>query len=203
MKKGSKIIASVLALSSALGLVGCGDDGGSTKKIVSYKVVGAEEEYDIDSTLDLTNLELEFTWSDNTTTKVKVTQDMLDALPDMTTAGDKEIKITYNGKEYTFSLQVVDKKADMIALLNSFLADYNSETIKSSSLKIDFEALVKYLGQSAEVRENLLNFCVSRVNDLKGYKIYKYENGVYYFEKKFENSVKSSIIKVEIQHFLY
>ena len=188
MKKGSKIIASVLALSSALGLVGCGDDGGSTKKIVSYKVVGAEEEYDIDSTLDLTNLELEFTWSDNTTTKVKVTQDMLDALPDMTTAGDKEIKITYNGKEYTFSLQVVDKKADMIALLNSFLADYNSETIKSSSLKIDFDALVKYLGQSAEVRENLLNFCVSRVNDLKGYKIYKYENGVYYFEKKFENS---------------
>ena len=188
MKKGSKIIASVLALSSALSLTACGDDNGASKKITSYKVNGVEEQYDINSTLDLTNLELELTWSDNTTSKVKITQDMLDALPDMTTVGDKEIKITYNGKEYTFSLQVVDKKADMVALLNSFLEDYDSDTVKSSSLKIDFDAVAKYLDENAEIKETLFNFCVSKVNDLKGYKIYKYENGVYYFERKFENS---------------
>jgi len=63
--------------------------------------------YDLGETLDLTNAKIVFDKVVGSQQVVDVTTDMIAEMPDMSTAGKKQVIVAFNGQQYTFDVTVV------------------------------------------------------------------------------------------------
>ena len=63
--------------------------------------------YEVGETLNLEGVKLTITYSNDTSETIDVTQDMISSV-DMTTAGIKEVTVTYEGKTTTFYVEVIE-----------------------------------------------------------------------------------------------
>ena len=88
---------------SCLLLFACND----TKiELSAYEFAGLDSTYEVGEQISIEGTEIVFTFSDNSTKKVNITAAMIKELPDMSSPGEKTIKIEYEGKEYTFKINV-------------------------------------------------------------------------------------------------
>jgi hypothetical protein len=105
---------SLVAL-SLLVLSGCpdGNEDPPEKTLVSLKVTTPPEKgnYVIGDALDINGLVLTATYSDNTTEVISVKSSMVSGF-DSTSAGSKNVVITYDGKTATFTVTVAEPNPD-------------------------------------------------------------------------------------------
>lgn len=168
-----------------------GDEYQFTIRVVAPRetgrqVIGFEELYDINTELELSEIQIKVNYEDGTNEFVDVTEGMIEQMPDMSTEGIKNIFVTYNGQSTPISFEVKDfAKAEMMEKIQNFMKDYNSADVKTSGIKINVEGTAKYLEDNVEFNEQLINYAVSSVSNLEGYEIGKIDN-IYVFMKEFE-----------------
>lgn len=123
-----KIILLVLLISNLFLICAC--DGGKSAEISTFAFKNIKTEYVTGESFDLQGGSIEFTYSNDSKITVSLKSSMIKSLPDMTTAGKKTIVIIYEGKEYSFTINVAlsdeDLKNAMVEKLQTFLDDYRS-----------------------------------------------------------------------------
>lgn len=149
MKKSIKNVVAGVLLSSTLGMTAC-FGGDPTIRSVEINNRG-DNNFLVYDTIDPSDFVLNVTMSDGSTKTVNVTKDMIVESPDMTTAGQKTLKVEYEGKTYELKFNVGGySKQDMLAKIQAFMDDYNANT-NAGSLKVNvtggYEA--KYLEHQA------------------------------------------------------
>ena len=150
------------------------------------QVIGFEELYDINTELELSEIQIKVNYEDGTHEFVDVTEGMIEQMPDMATEGIKNIFVTYNGQSTPISFEVKDiAKAEMMEKIQNFMKDYNSADVKTSGIKINVEGTAKYLEDNVEFNEELTNIQMSSVSIAEGYEIGKIDN-IYVLMKEFE-----------------
>lgn len=150
------------------------------------QVIGFEELYDINTQLELSEIQIKVNFEDGTHEFVDVIESMIEQMPDMSTEGIKNIFVTYNGQSTPISFEVKDiAKAEMMEKIQNFMKDYNSADVKTSGIKINVEGTAKYLEDSVEFNEQLTNIQMSSVSIAEGYEIGKIDN-IYVLMKEFE-----------------
>ena len=141
-----KILAGVL-LGSTLSMVGCVKNDPTVKSVtINGDGAGA---YLVGDIFDATKYKLDVEMSDGTTKSIDVTSAMIVANPDMTSSGEKTVKIKYEGKEYELKFTVGGySKAEMLAKLNAFLEDYNNANANSISATFEAEYAAKFMDKT-------------------------------------------------------
>lgn len=127
MKKGSmkKIVAGAL-LTSTLGVTACDLTPSATIKFVDINSIEIQN-YQVYDEFDATKYVLDITMTDGKTKQVNVTADMIENMPDMTTSGEKTIRVKYEDKYYELKINVGGySKEEMLAKIQAFLEDYNA-----------------------------------------------------------------------------
>ena len=111
-----------LALTAPLTLVGCKD---KAPTISGYTFSDYDDSYYTNETFSILGTKLNLKMSDGTTKTVDVTAEMVKQLPDISTAGTKTITITYNSKEYTYTINV-EQYVPTVSLVkvNNLKTDY-------------------------------------------------------------------------------
>ena len=111
-----------LALTAPLTLVGCKD---KEPTISGYTFSDYDDSYYTNETFSILGTKLNLKMSDGTTKIVDVTAEMIKQLPDISTAGTKTITVTYNSKEYTYTINV-EQYVPTVSLVkvNNLKTDY-------------------------------------------------------------------------------
>ena|GEM_PF-2046797 len=97
-----------------------GGGGGGSKKIKSISVTTMPKtEYEVGEALDLTGGEITATYSDDSTKKVSMTDSSVTVQkPNMNTAGQKNVSVTYDSKSTTFKITVSEAKLTVTFNMN-------------------------------------------------------------------------------------
>ena len=126
MKKKSFLLPILLCFVAVLGIV----LSGCEEKEISYSLVvsgGEDIVYYVGDDFDLNGYSIALE-SDNPGKAIRLNlADVIVQMPDMSTSGEKTIKIKYDGKTYSFNINVASldqKKADIKVKLNDFLSKY-------------------------------------------------------------------------------
>ena len=133
MKKGNmkKIVAGAL-LTSTLGMTACEFLPSSEIKSVEINSTILQT-YQVYDEFDATKYVLDITMSDGKTKQVNVTADMIDTMPDMTTSGEKTIRVKYENKYYELKINVGGySKEEMLAKI-----EQSKEMYKDIKLLLD------------------------------------------------------------------
>jgi len=88
------------------GFVACKDE----VKVSSYEIVNIESEVQLNGDIDLENAILRLNMSNKTVIEIPIDLDMV-VLPDLTTEGEKQLIVKYNGVEYKFLINVVNESS--------------------------------------------------------------------------------------------
>jgi len=83
----------------------------TARDAISYSFRGLESEYAYHSAIDLSNVYLTLVFSESARAEFKVTAEMITSIPDTLSVGNKQLKVTFAGKEYTHTFTVAKKKA--------------------------------------------------------------------------------------------
>ena len=153
---------------------------------VGYSFTGYLPLYSVNDNFDISNLKLHISYNNGQVEDVAITQSMIEQMPDMTKQGQKVIIVNYNSAQYSFNFEVGDLKEAMLTKLQDFMSDYNSTTVKDSSIKINVAGLAKYLENNAEFNTELMNIQLSNILKLDGYEIGKIQD-TYIFTKEYAN----------------
>lgn len=146
------VIAGAMTV-SGVALAGCGESAAVES---SYNMVSLQSEYDIDDQVSFVGKTIEIEMSDGSKKQISITEDMVKTLPDMSSVGDKTLVITYNGKDYSFTFKVTDKKSDIIAKLNEFLEHYNLKQKKGDvSVGIGYSITSNFMGEKANAEDSM------------------------------------------------
>ena len=152
MKKDTlkKVVAGVM-LTSTLGAVACFSEGKPTVK--EFEVSGNGAVYQVDDSFSLSGYKLKLIMSDGTEKEVSLTDNMIVTAPDMSTSGEKTVKVSYNGAEYTFTINVGGySKAELLTKLQEFKEAYNAaKKAGDTKVKLDINLTGKLLGDSGSV----------------------------------------------------
>lgn len=154
-----------LVTTASMGLAGCG----KPVEVVDYEFKNCEIEYEVGDTFSIVGMKLNLEMSDGSTKEVTVTQDMIKQMPDMSTAGNKQLVIVYDGKEYTLTIRVVTPEVSaeqqaMIAQLQDFLTRYNAQNkIGDVASKLDVDFVANYLGETAEYKNTVYDVALDEV----------------------------------------
>lgn len=147
------LLIAALIVSSML-FVACDGNISTEVLLSSYEFTGIDATYDIGEEFSIEGAEIVLKFSDNSTQRVTITADMVKELPDMSTTGEKTIKIEYNGKEYTFKI-TVGYNADKTALVEKIAAFWeNYEGLGAGtelSWGYDFNLIAAFFGQTENV----------------------------------------------------
>ena len=96
-----KKITAGLAVTASLGMVGCFEDN-----VKSYEFKNYDNTYTTEETFSVHGIILKLELESGKLKDVNVTPDMIKEMPDMTTVGEKNIVVVYQGKEYSFTITV-------------------------------------------------------------------------------------------------
>lgn len=94
--------------------------------------------------------------SDGTVKTIILNDSMIKSMPDMTTVGQKTAVITYMGKDYTITFNVVENELDQYSqVIYQFLAKFNSNDVNVSSMSgsASLNLLYSFLQDEATVNE--------------------------------------------------
>ena len=103
MKKKLALLLLALVVLSCFALVACGEEAPSISFYSPTKLT-----YNVGESLDLTGSKFVITNADGTNETVEVTNAMLDqsTLPNMQQIGNYTVKLTYDGMQFSFAVQV-------------------------------------------------------------------------------------------------
>ena len=145
-----KIVAGVL-LTGTIGVTACDKD----VKISSYEIDKGDAQFEVNDTFTTAGFKLKLKMSDGTEKSIDITDDMITTAPDMSSSGSKDVKISYNGSEYTFKITVNGYNTqEMLNKLQQFKANY--EGVKSTSkvkVNMSYNIDSRLLDQRANMSE--------------------------------------------------
>lgn len=156
------MILAILIVPIAIIFTACGKTNDGDVKISSYEFVDCVTEYEDTDTFSATG-KLVFTLSDGSTKEVKLTNEMLKSVPDLTTVGEKKVIYIYDEVEYELTITIKmseksQKNALAVQKLYESLAKYvNSSKDEDVSLSVDFSYLANILNMPIEGNYNLAN----------------------------------------------
>ena len=110
--------------------------------IYDYSFAGALDTYNLNQEFVLDNIKLTIVKSDDLTEIVRVTEDMVKQMPDMSTEGEKEVVILYGDYEYRFTIKVEYRRIVIAYAFNNCKSTYftrESFSIKGASLNIYYD----------------------------------------------------------------
>lgn len=153
MKKSIKNVLCAGALFATLTLTSCGSDGNEVKNV---EVKSNTQSIVAGDNFDYSGLTLEVTTKNNKKETVKVTEDMIISKPDLTTAGEKVIKVKYKGEEYSIKIYVNPNINAYYNKLASLLEKIKTDKTlaKEITFKINANAGANYFGDNF----NLISF---------------------------------------------
>ena len=96
---------------------------------------------------------------------VKITENMVQSMPDMSTAGEKTIKISYRGITYDVKITAVSKQV-LLDNISQLLSDMQSGKYKTVSGNIQSYMYGKVFDDEQEIDTKLVEFEAS-INDLE------------------------------------
>lgn len=140
-KSISLLIILLLISSLTFLLTGCLGKEENKVEIVNYEIQQEQEQvYYVNSTFEISRIKLKLFYDDKTEKTITLDASMVKQMPDMTTPGEKTITIVYEGKEYTFKINVIELKEineqeEMINKINQFISEYN-ENLKQNNVKL-------------------------------------------------------------------
>lgn len=108
--------------------------------VVSHQIYGYESSYYTNDQFNCSQLRLKLFYDNGSNETIKVTEEKLDAMPDMSTPGTKQINIIHNNINYPFTISVVDP-AIVSSSIEGFKESYfvNDEfTLENAKLKINY-----------------------------------------------------------------
>ncbi len=153
MKKSIKNVLCAGALFATLTLTSCGSDGNEVKNV---EVKSNTQSIVAGDNFDYSGLTLEVTTKNNKKETVKVTEEMIISKPDLTTAGEKVIKVKYKGEEYSIKIYVnpninayYNKLANLLEKIKT-----DKTLAKEITFKINANAGANYFGDNF----NLISF---------------------------------------------
>ena len=159
MKKWMKKVVVPFMLVSSLGMSGCFNSNKNKKEEnkETYTFTGFDDSYYVNEVFVVEGTKLVITDKDGNASSIDVTSDMIVSMPDMTTEGSKTITVRYNGKDYTFTINVeklvLTPQQEFANKLNEFYSNYqpsdNSEIFMSATNNI----LVNYFGDETSLED--------------------------------------------------
>ena len=135
--------------------------GGSDPVYEFVGVVGYTEEYDVGDQFSYAGIKLKFKEQGKNNYKlVDVTEEMIKAMPDLSTSGEKEIVIKYNGKEYSFTITVNAQTGEeeggqeLTQRFLEYLQNYQNGSINKILGSYNVNLDTKFLNENALVDES-------------------------------------------------
>lgn len=151
MKKGKiTTIATGLALSTSMLFAGC---LGGEATITGHYFDGKEENYLVYDNFSYENLKLKLKMSDGTTKEITITEDMIEELPDLSTKGEKVLKIKYEGRIYEMNFTVGGQtKEEMKAKIEAFYNDYKTrQKVGDVAMNVHANITAKWFGDTTSL----------------------------------------------------
>ncbi|CAH1200584.1 hypothetical protein PAECIP111893_01472 [Paenibacillus plantiphilus] len=96
---------------------------------ITVKSSGHKTQYQVGDTLDVTGLAIHVNWSNNTSTEVAVTTDMVSGFDSSAPADSQQLTVAYEGRTATYAITVVDATVPVV----------DSIAIKSTDHKTHYE----------------------------------------------------------------
>ena len=148
-----KRITAGFCLGGALAMAGCG------KVTIKGADLGGIGEMQVYDAFSLEGLKLKLRMSDGSVREIDITTSMVVEMPDMTTPGEKILKVKYENVIYELKFNVATQsKEDMLGKLRAFYNDYSTSLTKGDinmSLVADFDA--KFLDEKGEYNQEFFN----------------------------------------------
>ena len=122
----------------------------------SYTFQQGNVVYERSEQFSLSGTTIRVVMSDGTIKTITLNDSMIKTMPDMTTVGQKTVVITYMGKDYTITFNVVENEFDQYSeVIYQFLAKFNSGDASISSVSGSAKAnlLYSFLQEEASVNE--------------------------------------------------
>lgn len=188
--KGKIITGTALSLMavSTFGLASCGPSNSSITATICSED-GSAIEYQVDESLKTDEMYLNLTSSDGSAEKVKITEDMITSMPDLSTRGEKTIVVKYKGKEYEIKINVTGlTRTEIAELIQNFEAKLKSADKQKIKASLNYNVNANLLGSSSSV-----NYSGPITGD-NVYNLIKYfgENGS--ISNSIKNDTKSEIL---------
>ena len=151
MKKWiKKIVAPALVVAASMGLSACSFFEKEQDKS-GYIFSNYDNTYYVNEDFVINGTILKITDKNGVETEVEVTRSMIKNMPDMTTSGTKKIVVVYNGVEYTFTIKVENRPANVLTdKLQEFLSKYESGKASSMHANVVTNIDAKYFNQKAD-----------------------------------------------------
>lgn len=155
----SKLIAGAVLLTAPIGLIACGKDKGKTDPattVAKSEIVNFDNTYYVGDKVNLNDVTLKLTMGNGSVLEFPISSSMV-TLPDMSTPGEKTIKITYNGKTYEFKINV-SQKPDILQHINNFINHYkNSNGVNKVNISSTMNLDTAFLNEKEHISEELFN----------------------------------------------
>ena len=163
----SKIVAGAVLLTAPLGLIACGKDKDKNNNpdpstiVSSYEIVNFDNTYYVGESVNLNQAVLKLTMGNGSVLEFPISSSMV-TLPDMSTPGEKTIKITYNGKTYEFKITVT-QKPDILQHVNNFLNHFkNSDGVNKVTISSSMDLDTAFLNEKEHINEELINTTLTK-----------------------------------------
>lgn len=171
MKKSIKKIYSMfIVVVMAVTLVGCNISFGKDKD--KYEFKNYVEEYYVNQFFIVNGTKLEIEDKDGKKREIYITKEMIKKMPDMTTPGEKEIIVVYDGNEYSYKITVENRKPDELAeKLNDFLTKYENDGASNMEVNYALELVANYFGEEIDIDDEQAMILFSQLfaeDDLAG-----------------------------------
>lgn len=173
MKNSIKIGALAMVVASAgLGLVGCGQQDATLKHMGINS--GFQTEYLVGEQLNLDGAELVLTYSDGEQKTINITSDMIQDFS-TTAAGEKSLKVTYEGKSIDVAYKVVESDFDSIYsnIRTNFLATKYVEALFMRN-GVGTDDFTRWTNYDKYVRNDNLFYCYDYTTE-GSYRLYNFE----------------------------
>lgn len=155
MRKSVKKIASLFfVLLMSITLAGCSLTSKKDKSTI--EVDNYVEKYYVNQYFLVSGTKLVVKNSKNKILEeIVVTKEMIKEMPDMTTTGEKEIVIVYEGKEYSYKIVVEDRPVDeLVNKLSDFLAQYENKNDYKMETSYEINLDANYFGDTINVNDS-------------------------------------------------
>lgn len=117
------------------------------KGITGYKTI-----YEVGEQFSLNGTVITLKEKNGTQTQtITITNNMLKEMPDLSTEGDKNIVVIYNGKEYTYTINVVDTKKQIVQRFLKYLQKYQSGDISSADISTTANLVARFLDKTQNI----------------------------------------------------
>lgn len=153
MKKGMKKVLSLFyVMAMSITLAGCSLKSNKNDKS-TIEVDNYVEKYYVNQYFLVSGTKLVVKNSKNKVLEeIVVTEDMIKRMPDMTTAGEKEIIVVYKDKEYSYKILVENRPVNELVLkLEDFLNKYENKNDYTLEASYDMDLLANYFGEEVAI----------------------------------------------------